>query len=114
MVKTALLLLLEVEVSSPYKSAGLDLGRKPGCEKGKHQNKLEPAKTNQESITTNEKLLLSHCLLLSIEKVAKKKKKKKPFLIYHTAYISFPSLNSNNVRILVFIVCLDEEFLLIF
>ena len=114
-MKTALLLLLEVEVSSPYKSAGLDLGRKPGCEKGKHQNKLEPAKTNQESITTNEKLLLSHCLLLSIEKVAKKKKKKKkPFLINHTAYISFPSLNSNNVRILVFIVCLDEEFLLIF
>ena len=92
MVKTALLLLLEVEVSSPYKSAGLDLGRKPGCEKGKHQNKLEPAKTNQESITTNEKLLLSHCLLLSIEKVAKKKKKaifNLPYSLYFFSFLEF-------------------------
>ena len=87
MVNTALLLLVEAEVSSPYKSAGLDLGRKPGCEKGKHQNKPEPAKTNRESITTNEKLLSSHCLLLSIEKVAKKKKKK--IAIFNLPYSSY-------------------------
>ena len=87
MVNTALLLLVEAEVSSPYKSAGLDLGRKPGCEKGKHQNKPEPAKTNRESITTNEKLLSSHCLLLSIEKVAKKKKKK--IAIFNIPYSSY-------------------------
>ena len=86
MVNTALLLLVEAEVSSPYKSAGLDLGRKPGCEKGKHQNKPEPAKTNRESITTNEKLLSSHCLLLSIEKVAKKKKKIAIFNLPYSSY----------------------------
>ena len=91
MVNTALLLLVEAEVSSPYKSAGLDLGRKPGCEKGKHQNKPEPAKTNPESITTNEKLLSSHCLLLSIEKVEKKKIAifNLPYSLYFFSFLEF-------------------------
>ena len=91
-MNTALLLLVEAKVSSPYKSAGLDLGRKPGCEKGKHQNKPEPAKTNRESITTNEKLLSSHCLLLSIEKVAKKKKIaifNLPYSLYFFSFLEF-------------------------
>ena len=56
----------------PTGQQGQQLGRKPGCETGKHENKLELAKTNWESITAKEKLHSSHCLLLSMGKVAKK------------------------------------------
>ena len=51
---------------------GQHLGIKPGCETGKHEDKLDPAKKNWGSISTSWKPPSSQCPLLSKGKVAKK------------------------------------------